>query len=81
MEPLFEELAKLQGQLLALQVALRGLIAASSDPDQVVAAVRASLEAYAAAGLSSTVPDALLDGFDLTTRVLLGSDGASPYRR
>ena len=76
MEPLSDELAKLQGQLLATQVALRGLIASSPDPDHAIAAVRASLEQYAAAGLSSTVPDALLDGFDLTARLLLGRAGA-----
>lgn len=64
MQELARRVLKLEGQLLATQIALRGLIAAHPDPDQAIASVLATIERFAAAGLASEAPDLVLDGLD-----------------
>ena len=62
-QALMREISSLKGELLATQVAIRGLLLAQPDPDAAIAAVTEQLERFAAFGLNSEVPDSVLDGF------------------
>lgn len=69
----FETLRRLEGDLLATQAAIRGLILAQPDPRTVTAAVVRKMETLIAAALPTEIDDPFLEGIDRAKIMLLPS--------
>lgn len=68
--PTREEFDRLQGEILAIQAAIRGLLIACPDLAKASKAVLEQLERLTSATLPRALPEATLDGYSRTrTRV------------
>lgn len=72
---LAEKLVQLEGQLLATQVAVRGLINAHPDPEAAEQAVQLQIERFVASGLATPdIGDRFLRAMEAAKRRVLPDD-------
>lgn len=75
---LSEHLARIEGELLATQVAIRGLILSHGEPHHALDCVTLQLERFVARALQGTTSDATIDGIARARKRLLPSAGDLP---
>lgn len=66
---------QIEGQLLATQAAIRGLINAHPDPRAALHAVQREIECAISVALPKDLPDAFVDGIQTAKGMLLPSSG------